>query len=106
MPSLPTAGSLLASISSAPYAGTSSATDTFSGVRLGRWERSGKTASSKTCARPVLCSVLSGNLARKLVRRSRPVTWVAESSTRVRRTGMKSGHCLEMSWVWVVVGRS
>lgn len=34
------------------------------------------------------------------------MTWVVESSTRVRRTGMKSGQCLAMSWVWVVVAWS
>lgn len=72
--------------------------DSSSGVMLGRKCSAGKTASSKTLARPVLRSTLSGNLMRKSLRMARPRarTLVAPSSTSVRRTGMKSGHCLLM----------
>lgn len=88
--------------SSAPYAGTSSCTDSSSGVRLGRKASVGKMASSNTLARPVSCRVRPGNLARKSVRMSKPRrrTAVLGSSARVSRTGMKSGQCFAMSWSW------
>ena len=82
----------------ASKAGTRSRTDSFSGVKLGRNESVGKMACSKTCARPVSCRVLSGNLVRKLVRMVRPRLriFVPVSSTRVRSTGMNRGQCLLM----------
>lgn len=78
---------------SAVNAGSSSWTDSSSGVRLGRKFRVGKMASSKTLERPVFWSVWSGSLVRKSVARMRPRdrTLVAGSSRRVSRTGMKRG---------------
>lgn len=96
-PACPALGSsLLARLNKVVYAASRRITESSSGVMLGRKCSVGKTASSKTLARPVSRSIFAGNFSRNAskMRRPRLRILVVASSRSARITGMKRGHCL------------
>jgi hypothetical protein len=76
--------------------------DSERGVRVGRYIRVGKTASSKTDPRPVWASMVGAREGKKTVMVTRPRRrWgVVGESRRVRRGGMKRGQEEVMISFW------